>query len=122
MQDFCTLFAATLALSGLALSGGAHAAAEVQAAPVPQEMRSSFFAVTVNNQRVDVAQAASNYEFVSFDTTGPVRSSTGYIQDITGSTNTALVPNHGAATVTNLATGTASTGPAPLAPFKITTL
>jgi PKD domain-containing protein/PA14 domain-containing protein len=72
LQDFRTQVAAFLAFSGLALSGGAHAAAEVQAAPVPQEMRSSFFAVTVNNQRVDVAQAASNYEFVSFDTTGPV--------------------------------------------------
>lgn len=34
-------------------------------------MRNSFFAVMVNNQRVDVAHAASNYEFVSFDTTGP---------------------------------------------------
>jgi hypothetical protein len=45
--------------------------AAVQAAPVPDEMRNSFFAVTVNNQRVDVAHAASNYEFVSFDTTGP---------------------------------------------------
>jgi len=58
---------------------------------------------------------------VAFDTTGPVRSSTSYAQDITGSSNTLLVPNHGTATVTNLATGTASTGPAPLAAFKITT-
>jgi hypothetical protein len=72
LQGLRTLVAAFLAFSGLALSGVAHAAAEVQAAPVPQEMRSSFFAVTVNNQRVDVAQAASNYEFVNFDTTGPV--------------------------------------------------
>ena len=31
----------------------------MQAAPVPAEMRNSFFAVTVNNQRVDVAHAAS---------------------------------------------------------------
>ena len=35
-------------------------------------MRSGFFAVAVNGQLVDVAHAASNYEFVSFDTTGPV--------------------------------------------------
>ena len=35
-------------------------------------MRNSFFAMMVNNQRVDVAHAASNYEFVSFDSTGPV--------------------------------------------------
>jgi hypothetical protein len=34
-------------------------------------MRTSFFAITVANQRVDVAHAASNYEFVSFDLTGP---------------------------------------------------
>ena len=57
----------------------------------------------------------------AFDTTGPVRSTTTYSQTITGSTNTDLVPNHGAAKITNLATGTASTGPAPLAAFKITT-
>jgi len=35
-------------------------------------MRSSFFAVTVNNKKVDVAHAASNYDFVNFDSTGPV--------------------------------------------------
>ena len=45
--------------------------AAVGAAPVPDAMRNSFFAVTVNNQRVDVAHAASNYEFISFDTTAP---------------------------------------------------
>lgn len=53
-----------------ALSGPVGAAAQVQAAPVPDEMRNSFFAITVNNQRVDVAHAASNYEFASFDITG----------------------------------------------------
>jgi hypothetical protein len=42
----------------------------------------------------------------AFDTTGPVRSTTTYSQTITGSTNTDLVPNHGAAKITNLATGT----------------
>ena len=56
----------------LGLSSIACAASGVQAAPVPPEMRTSFFAVTVNNQRIDVAHAASNYEFVNFDTTGPV--------------------------------------------------
>jgi hypothetical protein len=50
----------------------AHAAARVEAAAVPQEMRSTAFTVTVNGQRVDVAHAASLYEFVSFDITGPV--------------------------------------------------
>ena len=56
----------------VALSSAACAAQRIQAAPVPAEMQSGFFAVTVNDQRVDVAQAASNYEFVSFDLTGPV--------------------------------------------------
>ena len=56
----------------LVLSGVARAATTVQAAPVPPAMQSGFFAVTVNNQRIDVAQAASNYEFVNFDATGPV--------------------------------------------------
>ncbi|MGA9063159.1 MAG: PKD domain-containing protein [Terracidiphilus sp.] len=67
MPDFCTLLVALLALSS-----AARAAAQAQAAPVPPEMRNSYFAVTVNNQTVDVAHAASNYEFVNFDTTGPV--------------------------------------------------
>lgn len=57
----------------------------------------------------------------AFDTTGIVRSSSTYSQTITGSTNPGLVPTHGFATITNLTTGTASTGPAPLAAFKITT-
>jgi len=55
----------------LVLTGAFCAAAQVRSTPVPVEMRNSFFAITVNNQRVDVAHAASNYEFVSFDTNGP---------------------------------------------------
>jgi hypothetical protein len=35
-------------------------------------MNTSFFAIIVDNQRVDVAHAASHYEFVNFDVTGPV--------------------------------------------------
>jgi hypothetical protein len=62
----------TLVAAILSLSSVAGAAQAVRAAPVPEEMRSSFFAVTVNNQKIDVAHAASNYDFVSFDTTGPV--------------------------------------------------
>ncbi|HEY1803034.1 MAG TPA: PKD domain-containing protein [Terracidiphilus sp.] len=54
-----------------AVASAASVAAQVQAAPVPEEMRNSFFAVTVNDHRIDVAHAASNYEFLSFDTTGP---------------------------------------------------
>ena len=71
MPALRSLVITVLALSILALSGVTRATTGVQAAPVPPEMRSSFFAVTINNQRIDVAHAASNYEFVSFDTTGP---------------------------------------------------
>ena len=62
----------TLVAAFLLLSSVAGAAQAVRSAPVPEEMRSSFFAVTVYNQKIDVAHAASNYDFVSFDTTGPV--------------------------------------------------
>lgn len=50
----------------------ARAAARLETAPVPVEMRSSFFAVTVNGRRIEVASAAANYDFVSFGTTGPM--------------------------------------------------
>ena len=56
----------------LALPAAAQAASRVQAAPVPTEMRSTAFTVTVNGQAVDVAHAAASYEYVSFDVTGPV--------------------------------------------------
>ncbi|HEY4973765.1 MAG TPA: hypothetical protein VII41_09165, partial [Steroidobacteraceae bacterium] len=49
-----------------------HAASHVASAPVPPEMRSTAFSVTVDGQPVDVAHAAASYEYVSFDTTGPV--------------------------------------------------
>jgi hypothetical protein len=56
----------------LAVSAVAHAATRVQSAPVPPEMRSSIFTVTVNGKPIDVAHAASNYDYISFDITGPV--------------------------------------------------
>ena len=62
----------TLLVAVLALPAAVHAASRVQAAPVPAEMRSTAFTVTVNGQPVDVAHAAASYEFVSFDVTGPV--------------------------------------------------
>jgi hypothetical protein len=61
-----------LLVAVLALPVAAHAAARVQAAPVPPEMRSTAFTVRVNGQAVEVAHAAANYEYVSFDMTGPV--------------------------------------------------
>ncbi|MFZ0304805.1 MAG: PKD domain-containing protein [Terracidiphilus sp.] len=55
----------------VAISPSLHAATRLEAAPVPDEMRSYFFAITVNGQRVDVAHAAANFEFASFDLVGP---------------------------------------------------
>jgi hypothetical protein len=62
----------TLLFAALVFPAVVHAASRVQAAPVPAEMRSSAFTVTVNGHAVDVAHAAASLEYVSFDTTGPV--------------------------------------------------
>ncbi|HUA92429.1 MAG TPA: PA14 domain-containing protein [Terracidiphilus sp.] len=55
----------------LVLPAAAYAATRVYTAPVPAEMRSSAFTLTVNGHAVDVAHAAARYEFASFDITGP---------------------------------------------------
>jgi len=52
--------------------GWSGAASRVQPVPVPQEMRSSAFTVTVNGKPVDVAHAAASLEFASFDIAGGV--------------------------------------------------
>ena len=62
-----TLFACILSLPALL-----HAATHVYPVPVPPELRSSAFTVTVNGKPVDVAHAAASYEFANFDITGPV--------------------------------------------------
>ncbi len=49
-----------------------HAASHVSSAPVPAEMKSTAFTVTVDGKPVDVAHAAASYEYVSFDASGPV--------------------------------------------------
>jgi hypothetical protein len=67
---FRTLFATAL-VPAFVLPVAVHAATRVSAAPVPAEMRTSLFAVTVNGHPVDVAHAAASYEFASFDITGP---------------------------------------------------
>jgi hypothetical protein len=56
----------------LSFSGAAFAAPRVQPVPVPQELRSSAFTVTVNGMPVDVARAAASYDYASFDITGSV--------------------------------------------------
>ena len=55
-----------------AFHASAYAASHVQAAPVPQEMLSTDFTVTVDGHPVDLAHAAASYSFVSFDVKGPV--------------------------------------------------
>jgi hypothetical protein len=62
----------SLLVAMFAFAATAHAASRVQAAPVPPEMLSTAFTVTVNDQPVGVAHAASSYDFVNFDITGPV--------------------------------------------------
>ena len=60
-----------LLVAVLAFPLAAHAATRVYPVPVPAEMRSTAFTVTVNGMKVDVALAAASYEFVNFDVTGP---------------------------------------------------
>jgi hypothetical protein len=56
----------------LAFGHAALAASRVEPVPVPPELRSTAFTVTVNGKPVDVAHAAASYDFASFDMTGGV--------------------------------------------------
>lgn len=47
------------------------AASRVEPVPVPDELRTYAFAVKVNGKPVDVAHAAANLEYASFDMVGP---------------------------------------------------
>jgi hypothetical protein len=67
LPDFRTLLVAVLLLPT-----AVHAAPRVQAAPVPEQMRSTAFTVKVDGHPVPVAHAAASYDFASFDTTSPV--------------------------------------------------
>jgi hypothetical protein len=62
-----TLLACILAFPALL-----EAAPHIYPIPVPQELRSSAFTMTVNGKPVDVAHAAASYDFASFDITGAV--------------------------------------------------
>ncbi len=76
------ILSASLAVFLAALSFGApSAAASVHAgsvregvtlSPIPEEVRSDHFRVTVNGQRTDVLHAATGYYLLNFDTAGPV--------------------------------------------------
>ncbi len=67
MAGRCLLLPALLALALPVL-----AAPRVQPVPVPPEMLSKDFTVTVNGKPVGVARVAASYSFVNFDVTGPV--------------------------------------------------
>ncbi len=56
----------------VALPCAALGVPRVQPVPVPEEMRTKAFTITVNGVPVDVAHAAASYSFASFDITGPV--------------------------------------------------
>jgi len=62
-----TLLACILAVPALL-----QAAPHIYPVPVPQELRSTAFTVTVNGKPVDVAHAAASYDFANFDITGAV--------------------------------------------------
>ncbi len=49
-----------------------QAAPRIYPVPVPQELRSTAFTVTVNGKPVDVARAAASYDFANFDITAAV--------------------------------------------------
>lgn len=57
----------------LVVSTCQFAGARVLPVPVPQQLRSSQFTVQVDGRPVDVAHAASSYDYVSIDATGPVK-------------------------------------------------
>ena len=67
MPRYGLLLAALLALPAVA-----YGASHVGSAPVPAEMRSTAFTLTVNGHPVGVAHAAASLEYASFDMTGPV--------------------------------------------------
>jgi hypothetical protein len=73
----CTLLCIFLALPALLhaadpASANPAASNQVQSAPVPPELRSNAFTLTVNGKPVDVARAADRLDFASFDISGPV--------------------------------------------------
>ncbi len=61
-----------LMLLGLASSFPALARNTVTFAPIPEEVRSNHYTVTIDGQKTPVVHAASNYSLLNFDTAGPV--------------------------------------------------
>jgi len=52
-------------------SGAAFAVTRVSIAPIPEEVRSGEFVVTIDGQRTPVVHAASSYYLLNFDVDGP---------------------------------------------------
>ena len=69
---FFLLVATLLFQTGTSALAHSQHLSKIYATPVPEGMHSASFTVKVNGQPVDVARAASSYDFVSFDTRGPV--------------------------------------------------
>jgi hypothetical protein len=67
LSRVCTLLTCIFAIPALL-----HAATHVNPVPVPQELRSSAFTITVNGKSVDVVHAAGSYDLANFDITGAV--------------------------------------------------
>ena len=57
----------------LILSAGRLCEAKVAGVPVPKQFQSTRFRVLVNEKPVDVMHAAARYDFVSIDSTEPIR-------------------------------------------------
>ncbi len=62
-----------LSILALALFAGLLAEARVSPVPVPQELRSTEYTVLIDGKLVDVAHAAASYDYVSIESTGPVK-------------------------------------------------
>ena len=57
----------------LVLSSALPSGARVLSIPIPAELKSSQFTVEVNGKPVDVVHAAANYDYVSLESTEPIR-------------------------------------------------
>ena len=74
---FCFFRIATLSLVGLLVAlfscSAMASPTHVKLYPLPAEVSSTHFRVSINGAGSDVMQAASNYYLLNFDTDGPVR-------------------------------------------------
>lgn len=72
VPGFVLFFSRVLMAALLLVPCAGFAAPHVRSAPVPQELRSDAFKVTIDGKPIDVVHAAASYDYVSFDMTVPV--------------------------------------------------